>query len=126
MSTTRSTTQREAIWGVLDAAVGPLLPEEILTVARRRCRSLGLATVYRALQRLEDEGRAARVTSGNGRVRFEVARGHHHHFECRDCERVYDVPGCLRSPRSLERTLPAGFRLEAHDVRMQGVCADCA
>jgi Fur family ferric uptake transcriptional regulator len=126
MPSSRSTTQRDAIWAALQGAVGPLLPEEILAVAKRRCRSLGLATVYRALQRFEDEGRADRVTSGNGRVRFEIARGHHHHFECRDCERVYDVPGCLRSPRSLERTLPAGFRLETHEVRLEGLCADCA
>ena len=122
----RATTQRQAIWEVLERSPGPLLPEDVLAEARRTCPSLGQATVYRALKRLEGEGRLERVADPEGRARFESVRKHHHHFQCRACDRVYDVPGCaVRPPSSLRDRLPEGFRLEGHEVWLHGVCAAC-
>lgn len=122
----RTTTQQLAVWKALESAPGPLLPEEVLARALRRSKTLGQATVYRALKKLEGLNRVRRVTDPVGRARFEVARGHHHHFHCRECDQVYDVPGCsVRSPSALQRPLPAGFSLEGHEVWLRGVCAAC-
>lgn len=122
----RPTAQRRAIWEALAGAPGPLVAEELLAQAQERCRSLGQATVYRELKRLEQEGRIARVQTGDGRVRYEVAQAHHHHFQCRSCDAVFDVPGCVSTPRSLRANLPRGFRVEDHEVVLYGLCADCA
>lgn len=122
----RDTTQREAIWEALESAPGPLLPEEVLALARGTCESLGQATVYRTLKRLEGEGRVQRVSDPGGRARFEVGKAHHHHFRCRACDRVYDIPGCAaRPPSSLQQRLPEGFVLEGHEVWLSGVCGPC-
>ncbi len=122
----RATAQREAIWAALEAAPGPLLPEEVLEQAQASCDSLGQATVYRALKRLEDEERIVRVTSADGRARFEIAQAHHHHFHCTDCDRVFDVPGCGVTSNSLSKRLPKGFALEAHELWLHGRCAECS
>lgn len=121
----RATSQRSAIWEALANASGPLLPEELLAEAQEHCESLGQATVYRALKRLEEERRVARVRTGDGRVRYEVAQAHHHHFHCRACDRVLDLPGCGLTARQLTRSLPRGYRLEDHEVVLHGLCADC-
>ena len=121
----RATTQRRAIWEALAEASGPLVPEDLLARAQERCDSLGQATVYRELKRLEQEQRVARVHTGDGRVRYEVAQAHHHHFHCRACDGVFDLPGCVRTPRSLYRNLPVGFRVEDHEVVLRGLCANC-
>ena len=126
MSDPRSTTQRDAIRETLRDAAGPLLPEEILWAARDACATLGQATVYRALRRLEETGHVQKVIIGDGRPRYEATRGHHHHFHCRKCERVYDIDGCVSSPDSLGKNLPAGFELEGHEIVLYGVCAKCA
>lgn len=122
----RTTTQQQAVWEALDSASGPLLPEEVLSRAQATCPTLGQATVYRALKRLEQDGRVQRVVDLDGRSRFEVERAHHHHFHCRACDQVFDVPGCAaRSPAALRRTLPEGFAIESHEVWLRGVCAAC-
>ena len=126
MSEQRATAQKDAIERALREADGPLLAEEILASARRLCATVGQATVYRALRRFEESGEVHKVQIGDGRPRFEAARPHHHHFRCRECDRVYDIEGCVASPQALGANLPAGFQLEGHEVVLYGVCADCS
>jgi len=123
----RRTIQQEAVWDVLASSDGPLLPEEILERAQEDCPTLGQATVYRALKRLEAEAQVERVIDLDGRARFEVGQDHHHHFHCRSCDRVFDVPGCsVKSTKALNPKLPKGFALEGHEVWLRGLCASCA
>ena len=121
----RSTQQREAIREVLVAAAGPLLPEELLNEAQDACPSLGQATVYRALRQMEEAGEIQKVVVGDGRQRYEAAQPHHHHFRCRACHRVFDIDGCVRSPKLLGENLPHGFQLEGHELTLHGLCSDC-
>jgi Fur family ferric uptake transcriptional regulator len=55
--------------------------------------------------------------------RFEVVgHRHHHHFQCRQCQRVFDVHAC---PGDLGRLAPQGFTVEDHDLTLYGRCSDC-
>jgi Fur family ferric uptake transcriptional regulator len=125
MPENRSTSQKEAIREALEAADGPLLPEELLMAARHACPTLGQATVYRALRRMEDAGDVQKVVIADGRPRYEPTQPHHHHFHCRKCARVFDIAGCIPSPASLGRNLPEGFSVEGHEIVLFGVCAEC-
>jgi Fur family ferric uptake transcriptional regulator len=51
-----------------------------------------------------------------------AGKAHHHHFHCRDCNRVFEVPECVSD---LRRMTPAGFVLHAHDVVLYGKCKEC-
>jgi Fur family ferric uptake transcriptional regulator len=56
--------------------------------------------------------------------RYEIhGKPHHHHFRCRQCDRVYEVPGCVGS---LNEIVPPGFTLENHELVLYGLCADCS
>ena len=56
--------------------------------------------------------------------RYERAgKGHHHHFACERCDRVFDLAGCLENLRKL---LPPKFRVRSHAVTLYGLCAACA
>ena len=122
----RSTRQRQAVQEILDAADGPLLPEDILQRARPLCPSIGAATVYRTLRALREQGAIQEVVTPDQRVRFENVAPHHHHFQCRACSRVFDLPGCRHAETPLGARLPQGFRVEQHEVLLLGVCATCA
>lgn len=119
----RSTRQRRAIREVLLEAGRPLSPQEVLELARARVPGLGLATVYRTLKGLLAEGFLVAVHLPGEPPRYEAAgRGHHHHFYCRACGRVYELPGC---PAGLEGNLPPGFRAMGHEVTVYGLCPSC-
>ena len=119
----RSTRQNTAIRQAIAAAGRPLSPTEVLDEARRHVAALGLATVYRTLKALLDEGVVQVVTLPGEVARYEIAQhGHHHHFRCDACQRVFDVAGC---PGDLAGLAPPGFTVERHEITLYGQCPDC-
>lgn len=121
----RTTKQREAIRAIFEAAKHPLTAEEVLQSAGKRVRGIGIATVYRSIRVLLEEGWLACVAVAGETPRYEHAhRAHHHHFLCRACERVFEAEGCENGKASL--TAPPGFRVEGHEVVLRGVCVECS
>lgn len=119
----RRTHQRDAIREAVERADRPLSPQEILDAAGESAPGLGLATVYRTVKAGVEQGWLQPVDLPGGPTRYEPGgKRHHHHFECRQCHRVYDVDGC---PGNLTKLLPSGFTLEAHDVTLYGLCEGC-
>ena len=119
----RQTRQRTAIEGVLAASERPLTPLEILAVAQRSLPTMGIATVYRALRDGQQAGTVQAVEVAGGTTHYERAdHGHHHHFHCIACGKVYEVHGC---PGDLAALAPNGFHVEDHEITLHGRCADC-
>lgn len=122
--TTRRTEQKQAIRQAIEAAGRPLTAQEVLDAAQDAVPSLGLATVYRNLKRLTDDGTLNAVRLPDEPVRYEGAHlHHHHHFQCMACGRVFDVDGC--GLKAAAAHLPPGFEVERHEVTFYGRCADC-
>lgn len=120
----RTTKQKEAIKSVLAGEVGPLLPDEIHGLALKAVPSLGIATVYRSLKSLQDEGLVCCVEIPGQAPRYESTdRGHHHHFHCRECHAVFDLEKCVEGIKSL---VPPGFRVSDHEITLFGVCKACS
>lgn len=122
----RSTKQKRAIRGALDEARRPLSPGEVHAAVLRQISSISLATVYRIIRSLVEEGELVSVPLPGEPDRYETrvcADHHHHHFHCDACQRVYDVPGCgLR----VDTSLPVNFLMTRHEVVLYGLCASCS
>jgi len=119
----RKTKQRDAVRAVLERADRPLSVAELLDAASKQIEGLGIATVYRAINALLEDGALAAVEIPGEPVRYERAdKGHHHHFQCEKCERVFDIAGCVDSLRKL---VPPKFRVKDHAVTFYGTCATC-
>lgn len=122
----RSTRQRHAIRAVLAQTGRPLLPVEIMELARHEVPSIGLATVYRNLKTMHEAGEVKVVDIPGQPPRYEVQMdgqgAHHHHFQCTECERVFDIQAC---PGDMQHLVPPGFQVQSHDITIYGQCADC-
>jgi Fur family ferric uptake transcriptional regulator len=119
----RQTRQRSVIRDVIHEAGVPLAPKEILERAQSQVEGLGLATVYRTLKLLIEAGAVVSVEIPGDSPRFEATgKGHHHHFYCRGCARVFEVEGC---PGDFASIAPAGFTLDGHELVLFGRCKDC-
>ena len=120
----RSTRQRTAIYAAIEAAKRPLSPQEVLDAAKSEVPGLSQATVYRNLKNLLDDGEIVVVTLPGDSARYESARHeHHHHFQCNECKRVFDVYDC---PSDLEQLKPKGFTVEYHELTLYGRCDECS
>jgi Fur family transcriptional regulator, ferric uptake regulator len=109
-----------------DCAVTALDIDEEL---RRRQASVGRASVYRALEQLEELGLVQRFEASRGIASYERVNpnGHHHHHAiCRRCGRMEAF-----EDQNLERAIhrvSAGmtFEISEHDVVLRGLCKRCA
>lgn len=119
----RSTRQNNAIRCVLAEAGRPLLPTEILIAAQAIVPSLGMATVYRNLKQLTEDGDVQVVELPGESPRYELCGAHHHHFLCHQCQRVFDIDTC---PGDLQKIAPPGFTVADHDLTLYGTCPQCA
>ena len=120
----RSTRQRQVIETVLAHATRPLSPQELLIEAQRELPRLGIATVYRALRDGQDAGTIHAVEVQGAVVCYELANhGHHHHFHCTVCTKIFEVHAC---PGDLQHLAPPGFQVSGHDLTLRGTCRHCA
>jgi Fur family ferric uptake transcriptional regulator len=119
----RKTEQRRAIVTALEDCDRAVTAQEL----HGRLEGVGLATVYRNLQRLADEGRADTLRRESGELAFLLcAAGHHHHLTCRSCGRVERVSDCGLDDWAGSVAREHGFREVEHRAELVGVCATCA
>ncbi len=121
----RQTKQRALVFKAIAESKGPLTIDEIHTRVLESLPRTGIATIYRSVKLLLEAEWIRSVTLPTGETRYEsAALGHHHHFQCKRCNRVLDVDHCpLRLSKGTE--LPGGYILHEHEITMYGVCPDC-
>jgi Fur family ferric uptake transcriptional regulator len=119
----RRTTQKEAIRQVFQQLDQPLGIDQILKAGRERVPALNRATVYRNVKLFLEEGWLVRLNHPTlGTLYERTGKEHHHHFHCRICDRVFELPGCALDE---EQATPSGFLTESHEVFLYGVCTSC-
>ena len=120
----RNTQQGNAIRQVLKKAGRPLSAQEVLNLAQKKVLGLGIATVYRNLKSLQEDGSVVAVELPGQSPRWELApEKHHHHFLCNTCDKLYEINAC---PSDLQNLLPEGYTLEEHDILLRGLCDNCS
>ena len=119
----RKTNQRNAIQAVFGKIDRPLGINEILQAGRETVRSLNEATVYRNLKLLLETGWLKKINSpALGTLYERAGKEHHHHFQCRSCDRLFEISGCALNDGS---SAPPGFITEGHEVFLFGICSAC-
>src|SRR5690349_23270702 len=92
----RKTRQRREIRNVFEHSERPLGADEVLELAREKMAGLGMATVYRTIKALTDDGWLVPVALPGASPRYEIrGKAHHHHFHCRKCRRIFELSGCV-------------------------------
>jgi len=118
------TRQREAIWRAIEESGRPLTAIEVMELASKEVPRLGIATVYRALRQLVDDGKVRQLEVPGTTPHYEPARmKHHHHFVCEACHRVFDIQGC---PGGIGKLVPPGYTADRHEIVIYGACSDCS
>jgi len=122
----RSTRPRRLVLGALREVGGHRSVDEIVRLVGAGGASLPRMTVYNVVADLTRAGLLMCADAGPGRALYEAADAWHHHFVCRVCGDVYDVPciegrkPCLEPPDSVPGTV------DEAQVIFRGVCHSCA
>ena len=90
------TPQRRSIVDIMIKNEGKHLnSEEIYDLVKVACPEIGLATVYRTLQLLDDIGAVSKLNLDDGCCRYEISTNdethNHHHLICKKCNKIIEV-----------------------------------
>ena len=124
------TTQRRAILdAIIENSGSHLSPEEIYDVVKLRYPEIGLATVYRTLQLLEQLDIVCKLNFDDGCNRYELNSDsndhHHHHLICLNCGKVIEVKLDLLENLEYEIEREGKFKIVDHNVKFFGYCIEC-
>lgn len=106
-----------------------LSAEELYALAKDKDPEIGLATIYRTLDLLEELNILHKMNFGDGRSRYELCHlhspHHHHHLICLNCSQIMEVKDDLL--QQLEDLIEKNnhFRIVDHRVQFFGYCASC-
>lgn len=121
----RITPQRRAVWAVFEGrSNGHLTAEEVFEKAQRELPELSRATVYNTLAALVEAGLLRAVESRGALLYDPNPDPAHHHFRCRNCDRLYDV--YVEGLEDLRISGERGFSVEQKAVLFAGLCPECA
>jgi Fur family ferric uptake transcriptional regulator len=122
----RSTRQRAAVRSVFADLDGFHSAQEVHARLRSAGDTVGLSTVYRAVQSLADDGELDALRTDSGETLYRrCSRQHHHHLVCRSCGLTVEVAGPTVEQWADRVADEHGFADVSHTLEIFGTCADC-
>ena len=123
----RITKQRASIEGFLAGREDFLTAQQVHDHLRTSGHTIGLATVYRTLQGLAEQGDLDVLrTEENEAAYRRCSATHHHHLVCRSCGKVVEVVDHTVERWASKVAAEHGFTAVDHWVEVTGLCADCS
>ncbi len=117
--------QRDLILKTLqENAIHPTA-EAVYSILKKIEPTISLATVYRNLNLLADNGIITRINGLDGFMRFDHNTHNHYHFICSKCNKVYDVDYEIAPDLAIKLTNKTGFIVESCQISFKGICKDC-
>lgn len=122
----RLTDPRRAILKVIAASDHPLTPLEIFDQARESEPNLGLVTVYRTIEKLEDLRLVDRIHNlGQCQTIFRGTSGHQHLLTCTKCGSSVYFDGLEAEAQFQDIGISNGFKISGHWLQLYGLCWQC-
>lgn len=120
----RVTPQRFAVYANLLKRCDHPTAEQLLQDLNETAPTSSQATVYTSLQALCEVGLVREVLLEEGVRRYDANIAPHHHFRCRCCGRIQDVPWQGLQELVIGQVLP-GVQVESYEVTLRGCCEQC-
>jgi Fur family ferric uptake transcriptional regulator len=122
----RLTAARRAVVEVIQKSRRALSPIEVFDIARKRYRALGLVSVYRTLEKLEELHIIQRVHQPDGCQAFIAAsHGHEHLLLCQSCGQVTFFEGDDLDTLIKSISKKTGYQIGEHWLQLFGLCQAC-
>jgi len=122
----RLTEARRVVVDVIQKSRQALTPVQVFDRARKKYKELGLVSVYRTLEKLEELRLVQRVHQPQGCQAFITAgMGHQHLLLCQECGEATlfegdDLDGLIKS---IARK--TGYQIKEHWLQLFGLCENC-
>ncbi len=116
------TPQRLAVWKYIRGNQGHPCVEKVYEKVKEQFPSMSLATVYTVLETFCNAGLLHELSIRRNRACFDPRTENHHHFLCRQCNKIYDIEAECKIAR---KKCVCGHNVEDVHGYFYGVCKNC-
>lgn len=122
--------QRELILNSLRNRTDHPTAEKLYLDLKNEMPEIGIATVYRNLAELCEEGQIIKIKTTSGPDRFDGNTMPHIHFECKNCGDIIDVVLFEKQVKQLDNDFKdfakqIGAEVIGSDITITGLCKKC-
>lgn len=98
---------------------------QVFDAVRVKNPTIGIATIYRNLAKLQEKGKIQKITNRNGVDYYDGFMEKHEHFICSCCGSIHDIELeedqlIMKNPDQLKE-----FTIERVDKIIYGLCPNC-
>ena len=123
------TEQRAVILQILLNIDDHLNAEEVHRIVKEKYpeQNIGIATVYRTLNFLEDVNLISSISFGKDGKKYEgnVTKEHHDHIICTSCGKIVEFFDEDIEKRQEDISTKNGFKITDHTMQIFGICQKC-
>lgn len=117
--------QRELILQTLRENMIHPTAEQLFKLVRMKDSTVSLATVYRNLKLLADQGIIKKIDGLEETSHFDHITDRHYHFICKKCRRIYDIDHETVPFAAEEILQKTGMAVEECEICFHGICREC-
>src|SRR5574344_2692030 len=117
--------QRELILETLKENVVHPTAEYLYGKVHKKDNNISLATLYRNLNKLADEGIIKKIDGLELSSHYDHNTFEHYHFICEKCGKVFDIPSNIAKDLVKNTQQATGFYIKSYDIVFHGICKDC-
>ena len=121
----KKTKQKEAILRVLRNGNSHPTASWIYDEARKELPRISLATVYRNLKQLRDNGEILQLDVNGNSSRFDSNVSEHYHFRCEKCGEFLDIDEAVDKELLARVVQKTGLRISGYVLEFSGLCSKC-
>ena len=116
--------QREAILQLLKSRTDHPTAETLYFDMKKKIPDISLATVYRNLKLLSEEGDILKLTLETS-DRFDGNPNPHYHFYCLKCKHVSDLDETYNESLNNDFNKDGKYMIYGHNLYFYGICDHC-
>lgn len=121
----RATKPRSLVFSAFLENKGHWSVDQIADMLVERGSPVPRMSVYNVVADLQQVGLLMCADTGPGRALYEASHEWHHHFVCRSCSAVFDVP-CIKGQKPcLDPPVPIPGEVDEAQVIFRGICDQC-
>ncbi|KAA6226489.1 MULTISPECIES: Fur family transcriptional regulator [unclassified Campylobacter] len=88
--------------------------------------NIGIATVYRTLNLLEEAEMVTSISFGSSGKKYELAnKPHHDHMICKNCGKIIEFENSVIERQQSLVAKEHNFKLTGHLMQLYGTCSGC-
>lgn len=122
----RLTPQRLAVLKILSSSSAHPTAEQIYAQVKVDFPTTSLATIYKTLALLQEEGEILELGFGDGSNRYDGLKPYAHpHLICVCCKRILDLEFPVLEELSKTMEQEYGYQIISHRLDIYGICPNC-